>query len=212
MKIDTISKAFLNKNIRIMGENNEYRRYAVVIPIINIDGDLNVIFEVRAKNMRSQPGEISFPGGKVEKFESPKEASIRETCEELNIEGKQINIIGQMDTLITQHGKIIYPFIADIDSKVKINPSQSEVDHIFYVPLKFFMEKEPIVKRIKVISLPEEEFPYKDMEGAMGYSWDVGKQNVYFYRFKDYVIWGLTAKIIYYFIEDLKIKDKRNDL
>ncbi|EYE89375.1 NUDIX hydrolase [Fervidicella metallireducens AeB] len=207
MKIDFISKVFRNKDIGIMGENNEYRRYAVVIPIINIDGELNVIFEVRSKNMRSQPGEISFPGGKVEEFESPEKASIRETCEELNIEEKQINIIGQMDTLITQHGKIIYPFIAEIDNKVTIKPSQTEVDHIFYVPLKFFMEIKPIVKRIKVISLPEEEFPYTDMEGAMGYNWDVGRHNVYFYRFKDYVIWGLTAKIIYYFIEELKINE-----
>ena len=66
----------------INGHEN-MKKASVLIPIINIDGSHFILFEVRSKSLRSQPSEISFPGGMIEKGESPIEACIRETCEEL---------------------------------------------------------------------------------------------------------------------------------
>ena len=56
--------------------------FAVLVPLIEIDEELNLIYEVRSNSIE-QPGEISFPGGRIEDGESPEEAAIRETSEEL---------------------------------------------------------------------------------------------------------------------------------
>lgn len=57
--------------------------------------------------------------------------------------------------------------------------------------------------KIKVTSCPLEEFPYDIGVKAKEYKWESGVLNVYFYKYNDYVIWGITAKIIRSFIEKL---------
>jgi 8-oxo-dGTP pyrophosphatase MutT (NUDIX family) len=185
--------------VGIIGENDDYKKYAVAIPLVNINDKLNVLLQVRAKNLNNQPGEISFPGGKIEKNENSLIAAIRETCEELNINSNRIETLGNLDFMITQHNKIIYPYVVYIDNTTIIKPSESEVDHIFYVPLQFFIESEPIIKTIRIFTEPEEEFPYSHMVGAMEYKWIEGKSKVYIYKYESYIIWGMTAKIMNHF-------------
>lgn len=90
------------------------QEYAVVVPLINIGGSWEIIYEVRAKELKRQPGEISFPGGKVEKGETYREAAIRETMEELNIERENINIVGELDYLVSRDNTTIYSFLGII--------------------------------------------------------------------------------------------------
>lgn len=193
--------------IGIIGENEDYKKYAIAIPLVIINDKLNVLFQVRAKNLNNQPGEISFPGGKIEKSENSLMAAIRETCEELNIDSNRIEALGSLDFMITQHNKIIYPYVVYIDNPTIIKPSESEVDHIFYVPLQFFIEIQPIIKTIRILSQPEEEFPYSHMVGAMEYKWIEGRSRVYIYKYEEYIIWGMTAKIMNCFIK--LIQDKK---
>lgn len=75
------------------------QNFAVLIPLIKIGDEWHIIYELRAKNLKRQPGEISFPGGQVERGESFKEAAIRETVEELNIKEENISVIGELVTL-----------------------------------------------------------------------------------------------------------------
>ncbi|HCS11709.1 MAG TPA: CoA pyrophosphatase, partial [Clostridiales bacterium] len=70
--------------------------FAVLVPMIEIDGELNFIYEVRSNSI-TQPGEISFPGGRIEEGESPKEAAIRETSEELLLNKANIEIIAELN-------------------------------------------------------------------------------------------------------------------
>lgn len=202
-----IIKKSLSKNSRksdrigFIGEDEEYNKYAVAIPLVKINNELNILFQLRAKSLKSQPGEISFPGGRIEKNENSLMAAIRETCEELNIQSKSIETLGNLDFMITQHNKIIYPYVIHIEEGIKIQPSENEVDHIFYVPVQFFIDNKPIIKTIRILTEPEEEFPYSHMAGAMEYKWSEGKSKVYIYKYKDYVIWGLTAKIMNHFAE-----------
>lgn len=206
MDINEITK-ILSKNIRssdkvgIIGEVDDYKKYAVAVPLVKINDSLNVLFQVRSKNLRNQPGEVSFPGGKIEKDENSNSAAIRETCEELNIGARSIVTLGSLDLVITQHNKIIYPYVIRIEDNIKIDPSVHEVDHIFYVPLKFFTEVKPLAKSIRILTEPEEEMPFSNMVGAMDYKWIEGRSRVYIYRYEGYVIWGLTAKIMNHFSE-----------
>lgn len=209
MDIGMIKKSlskYSRKSDRIgfIGEDQEYSKYAVGIPLVYINNELNVLFQVRAKNLKNQPGEISFPGGKIEKNENSLMAAIRETCEELNINSKCIETLGSLDLMITQHNKIIYPYVIQLGDNIKIQPSENEVDHIFFVPVEFFINNKPIVKTIRIFTEPEEEFPYPHMPGAMEYKWIEGRSKVYIYKYEDYIIWGLTAKIMNHFIEVIK--------
>lgn len=206
MDINIIMKVLedsLRKSDRvgIIGENEDYNKYAVAIPLVYINNELNVLLQVRAKNLNNQPGEISFPGGKIEENENSLIAAIRETCEELNISSNSIEILGSLDFMITQHNKIIYPYVVQIDKNITIEPSENEVDHIFFVPLKFFIKIEPIIKTIRIFSEPEEEFPYSHMVGAMEYKLIKGKSKVYIYKYEGYIIWGMTAKIMNHFVK-----------
>lgn len=199
-----MNRTFANKiyNIGIVGENDDLKSYAVTIPIVNINGVEYIVFEIRSKNL-SQAGEISLPGGKIEKDEEKIEAAIRETCEELLLDKEDVEIVGQNDILVTQYGKVIYTYVIKIKDFDKINFSKDEVEKLIYVPLNYFINTEPKAMKIKVTSCPLEEFPYDIGVKAKEYKWESGVLNVYFYKYNDYVIWGITAKIIRSFIEKL---------
>lgn len=191
-------------DIGIVGEGLDLKSYAVTIPLVEVKGQWHILFQVRGKNL-SQAGEVSLPGGKIEKGEKREDAAIRETCEELLVEPSNIQLISQSDILVTQYGKIIYPFVIKILDGSRVSFSKDEVEEIFCVPIKFFIENEPKVMNVRVKTEPLGEFPYDLKVSSYEYNWQEGRLNVYFYKYQDYIIWGLTAKIIYNFIQ--KIKD-----
>lgn len=202
MEIEKIYNCYVDKSIGIIGEG-EMLRYSVIIPIIEEDNELKILFEVRAKTLRHQPGEISFPGGKIEKNENNKTAAIRETCEELGINEEDIEVLGAENILVTQHNRIIYPYVARIINPEKINPSNFEVDHVFKVPIKHFINNIPAVKKVRIITVPTEDFPYEEIASGREYRWIEGENNIYFYKYIDYTIWGLTARILKQFINTI---------
>lgn len=177
--------------------------YSVVLPLINIEGRWELIYEVRSDKLDRQPGEISFPGGKVEIGESYRKAAIRETVEELNINEDSINVIGELDYLVTRDNTVIHAFAAVIENVHinDINPSTDEVNHIFTVPIDFFMKNEPKLYYIDLHPAINDDFPYNLIPNGKSYKWRMGKHSVYFYNYKDYVIWGYTAKITKNFID-----------
>ncbi len=181
-------------------------KYAVLVPMIQVDDRWELIFEVRSHSLKRQPGEISFPGGEVEKGESYKQAAIRETMEELNIYEENINVIGELDYLVSYYNSKIRSFLATV-SGVNVDnilPNKDEVDHIFTVPLEFFIDNEPNVYCLDVHIAKSRDFPYNLIPHGEDYNWQQGKHSVYFYIYGDCIIWGYTAKVIKYFIDIIK--------
>ena len=41
-------------------------QYAVLVPLVEREGKLHILYEVRSQDMRRQPGEVCFPGGRIE--------------------------------------------------------------------------------------------------------------------------------------------------
>lgn len=198
--LNRIEKTFSNRNAGILGE---LKKNAVMILLSEEEGKVNIIFEVRALNLRHQPGDICLPGGKVEKDESPKTASIRETMEELNLNRDDISFIGNMDYVVTPYNFIIYPFVARVNRN-EIFPNKDEVDHIFKVPIEFFLENSPEAYEMSLMPNLSKEFPYHLIKSGKDYKFRIGKAPQYFYKYKNYVIWGFTALIIKSFIDILK--------
>jgi len=203
IEIEDIIKKVRNRLPQPIGIKQEY---AVVIPLININGNWEIIYEVRARNLKRQPGEISFPGGKVEQGETYREAAIRETMEELNIKRDNINIIGELDYLISRENTTIRSFLAIIVNVDigDIFPAKDEVDHIFTVPMEFFLNNEPKSYLIELHPAIGNDFPYNLIPNGKNYNWRAGKEIVYFYVYKDYIIWGYTAKMTKVFIDIIK--------
>jgi len=182
------------------------RRYAVLLPLILHQGELHILYEVRGKHLDTQPGEISFPGGSVECGESYREAAIRETSEELNIEQEKITIIGELDYIVSPYNFIIYPYVGLINgiNSDDIDFNKEEVDHIFTVPLDFLINSEPILHHAKLDTLLDEDFPYHMIQNGKNYNWRKGKYPIYFYEYEEYIIWGMTARFTKNFVDILK--------
>ncbi|MEL7655014.1 MAG: CoA pyrophosphatase [Bacillota bacterium] len=192
--IKDFEDTFQNREPKSLGT---YQYYSVLVPLVEKDGELHVLYEVRAENLRKQPGEVCFPGGRIEDGESAEECAIRETVEELNIEPKDIKIIAQMDFLHTYSNFTLYSVLGTIDydaiSKVSVNPD--EVKEIFLVPVSFLAENEPEIYYFDVLPNIGPDFPYERINLKDGYNWRKGKSMVPIYRYGDRVIWGLTARI-----------------
>lgn len=197
--LNDLKNKFKNYKPYINGANN-MKRASVLIPVVEKEGSYYLLFEVRSKNLRSQPNEISFPGGKIDPYENPYHTAIRETCEELGTFENNIEIISELDLLVTPMNLIIHPYlgyIKDIDN-LKIN--KDEVDHIFLVPLTHLLENKPIYYDNKVEIVPHNKFPYDIIPNKENYKFAIGNYDVLFYKYNDYVIWGITAKILENFL------------
>lgn len=195
--INKVTEIFKQREAKIIGN---FKESAVMILLCEEEGKTNIIFEVRSLNLRHQPGDICLPGGKVEENEKVKDTSIRETIEELNLKREDIEFIGEMDYIVTPYNFIIYPFIGVLNSR-EIEPNKDEVDHIFKVPIEFFIENPPELYHLPVISNPGEEFPYHLIRNGKNYKFRTGKIAEYFYKYNDYIIWGFTALIVKRFID-----------
>ena len=106
MNIDEIRRKILGYSKDFQGN---YKYYAILVPMIKINHELHLLFEVRSSELKRQPGEICFPGGKKELNETFEETAIRETIEELNISSDNIEVIGELPSVST-HYNIIRPF------------------------------------------------------------------------------------------------------
>lgn len=185
----------------------EMNRASVIIFLAEIDSEINVLFQMRSKKMRSQPGDISFPGGKIEEGEDPREAAIRETYEEIGLNKCDFEIVAPLNILTTHYNLLIHPYLGYIKDITKIKISRDEVDHIFFVPLEYFIDNEPLIINSEMVVKRNEDFPYERINGGKNYKFKNGLYKSLFYKYNDYNIWGITAIMLNDFINDLKDKN-----
>lgn len=203
MNIKKIRDVINSREAGILG-NHKY--YSVMVPIVELDGKLHILYEVRAAHISTQPNEVSFPGGKIERGEDPMQAALRETCEEIGISPNEIEVLGEGDRLIALADFTIYTYFGYIGESayknMKINGD--EVGEVFLVPLKFFMDNEPDVRIFKIYQDIGDDFPFEDVNIEPTYKFFSSKVEVPIYRYEDKAIWGLTGRITRAFVQALK--------
>lgn len=171
-----------------------WRHYGLLIPFVRTAEGPAVLFEVRASSLRNQPGEIAFPGGAVEKGETEEEAARRETTEELLIRPEQISILGPNDHFLIPSGRMLHSYIGRI-SDYAGTFSADEVDHTFLVPLADLREMEPEVVE-NTLNVTLDRAHWEGLPNTGAYPYQKGRYQVLIYRWKDKVIWGMTAAML----------------
>lgn len=173
----------------------KYRKYALTLPLVFKAQQWHLIFEVRAAGLRRQPGEICFPGGRVETGEEKQSAAVRETCEELMVSPESVEIIKPLDVFVSPFDLIVFPYLARLKD-YKGTYSTDEVARILEIPVRWFLEYPPEIYKNRIITVPEENFPYDKIPGGRSYPWNRGSYDVVFYSWKEETIWGMTAAIL----------------
>lgn len=200
MRLELLEK-FLQT--RTPGLMDSKRSYAVLVPLVERNGKPHLLYEVRASTLRRQPGEVCFPGGRIEPGETPEECALRETFEELAISPEAVTPLGRLDFIAHRANFLMWPILGRVDSKAleSMRPSPAEVDEVFFVPLSHLLETDPIEYEYDLIPTPAENFPHELIGIPRDYKWQRGREHVPVYPWADHVIWGLTGRITRNFIQ-----------
>ena len=123
-----------------LAELSKARPAAVLLPIIERPGGLSVLLTLRASDLRAHSGQVAFPGGKIDADETPREAALRETREEIGLEERFVEPLGWLDPFFTGTGFRIAPLVALVEPSFALKINKFEVDEVFETPLAFLMD------------------------------------------------------------------------
>lgn len=182
---------------RTPGLMDSKRAYAVLVPLVEQNGELCLLYEVRARTLRRQPGEVCFPGGLMEKGETPEDCALRETWEELAIPDRCVRLLGRLDFIAHRASFLMQPVLGVVDSSAldRMAPSPAEVEEVFFVPLSHLLRTPPIEYTYELVPTPAENFPYEIIGIPKNYRWQNGRENIPVYPWEGRAIWGLTGRI-----------------
>ncbi|MCG7345848.1 CoA pyrophosphatase [Sporosarcina sp. ACRSL] len=205
MFLENVRKKLHEKQSLFIGEETAFRS-AVLIPLVEVDGEWHILFEVRSYKMRRQPGDISFPGGRIDSTDpTPFAAALRETSEELGVNPTTVTLIHELSPYIASPSFVVYPFVAVINYEQIIHSyNKDEVEEVFTVPVKWLLDHEPSMHLVSVEPKPSPDFPFEKIMNGAEYKWRTSSIQEWFFEYDKYIIWGLTARILKHFIDILK--------
>lgn len=195
--ISSIQQRLANYRPQPLGQMHTY---AVLIPLIQTEKGWEILYQIRADHI-SQPGEVAFPGGRIEAGETAQAAAQRETREELNLTDEAIKILGQIDYLIQGH-RTIYCFVGQllIEDWHQLTPNH-EVDRLFTIPVKQLQNQPPKYYQLSSSITLDSNFPFERLPNGHQYAFHKNMSAIPFYEGLEENLWGLTAQFTHRFIE-----------
>lgn len=150
---------------------------AVLVPIVLRTDGQTLLLTQRTAHLRDHPGQISFPGGRVEADDlSPTHTALRETAEEIGLEPERIEVVGFLPEYRTATGFRVTPVVGLVTPPFDLTPDPFEVAEVFEVPLAFLLD------------------PANHQRHSLHYR---GAQRQYYAMpYGEYFIWGATAGMI----------------
>jgi len=114
---------------------------AVLIAVTDVADNPQVILTQRPNTMRDHPGQVAFPGGKIDPGEDAITAALREAEEELALPPAAVRVIGASDDYVTGTGFVVTPVVGVVPPGLELVPSPSEVAAIFEAPLAMLLDR-----------------------------------------------------------------------
>ncbi|HLO78570.1 MAG TPA: CoA pyrophosphatase [Magnetospirillum sp.] len=151
---------------------------AVLVPLVERPEGLSVLLTQRTDHLAHHPGQISFPGGRLEEADGgdPQIAALRETEEEIGLARHHVTLLGRLDQYITGTGFGVTPVVGVVAPPFDLSPDPFEVAEVFEVPLQFLMD--PQNHKLHRVVVEGRHRPFWSM------TWE------------QRVIWGATAGIL----------------
>ena len=116
-------------------------RAAVLVPLVDRPDGLTVMLTQRTAHLAHHPGQISFPGGRLEAADiSPEDGALRETFEEIGLEPRHVEILGRLDTYVTRTGFEVTPVVGVVTPPFTLTLDTFEVADVFEAPLAFVLD------------------------------------------------------------------------
>tara|TARA_R110000868_G_scaffold373030_1_gene636928 strand:- start:32335 stop:32934 length:600 start_codon:yes stop_codon:yes gene_type:complete len=121
---------------RVVEDDFASRRAAVLLAVMNIDGQADLLLTQRAAHLTLHPSEIAFPGGKPEPEDGDDVATaLREAYEEVALPPAAVTYLGQLNRRVTRSGFSLSPCVALVENSVNLKANANEVAAIFTLPL-----------------------------------------------------------------------------
>jgi len=156
------------------------RPAAVLVPLLRVQFEWHILMTKRAANLAHHAGQISFPGGKMEPYDtSPVEAALREAFEEIQLTPGLVQVVGLLDRVLSPAGFLVQPVVGIVRGENALDSLVSdpaEVDLIFTLPLKHLADPDNfrLVRR--------------ETDGRPNDYWVVEHDK--------HLIWGLSARVL----------------
>jgi len=131
----------LSDGFRLPGREGPPKPAAVLVPLVNRHAGLTVLFTERSLDLPDHPGQISFPGGRIEPEDrDPGVAALREAQEEVGLPHERITLLGRLAEYDTVTGYRVTPVVGWVEPPFAVTPDPVEVADVFEVPLSFLLE------------------------------------------------------------------------
>ncbi len=155
------------------------RPAAVLVALWQSEDQWHIPMTVRQPHLASHSGQISLPGGAIEKNESPGQAALREAHEELGIAPQDVQLVGALPPLYLYNSDyLVTPLVARLRREPLWHPCRHEVAELFHLPLPWLGEQPIRPPHKTVMRRGHNEF------------------SVPCFRYQGRVIWGATAMIL----------------
>jgi 8-oxo-dGTP pyrophosphatase MutT (NUDIX family) len=136
-----VSAQGLSDGFRLPGREGQAIPAAVLVPVVNRREGLQLLLTQRSADLPDHPGQISFPGGRVEPEDADHAAAaLRETAEEIGLASSRVQVLGQLSPYETVTGYRVLPIVGWIEPPFDLAPDPVEVADVFEVPLDFILD------------------------------------------------------------------------